>query len=496
MMMVSVMVLVFWLVLLFLDGALSSRIPYQGSTSSLSSLVSLEDVLLEGEEEENEILSHAVASAIDVDTMVQETLHHHVWNAEAFNDLGMLEYLYTQHKNPDLLHPMIEKFLQYYQFEKANTYLTILVEKAWSYVDVNVDPHKVLYIRFHDFGLSLDRNNALDSLLDLVKTYRQRSLMNYDDELFYKGLQLLWTYNYDAATQTFAKIVDVRYKDFILAYESALANYVKIKDPPPYYRDGLVALTLLKHGYFSVAKRLALRAVAQNSSYVLPYQVLAYTNFLTHNREAAKQYFLTLTKIDSQYVAMYRFLIGVSHYRIGEYQQSILYLNQVVDPALQTDAYRYMLLGYVHINDTTNVLRMFHNLLGQPGLQSSDFVIFFDQIFYIPFRLGQSFALYRDAPQLAELYLSRCSTLFDASQADVCVYGEVWLQLVKQNLSLVWTKLLSLTQTYQQSHLYHVLGDYYAELWQTTLAREAYVRALSISESLAEQKLIKEKMSK
>jgi hypothetical protein len=45
----------------------------------------------------------------------------------------------------------------------------------------------------------------------------------------------------------FSQIIDPRYKDFKLSYESALATFVKIKNPPLYYRDGLIALTLLKN---------------------------------------------------------------------------------------------------------------------------------------------------------------------------------------------------------------------------------------------------------
>ena len=162
-----------------------------------------------------------------------------------------------------------------------------------------------------------------------------------------------------------------------------------------------------------------------DKNYVLPYQVLAYANFLTHNRESAKDYFLKLADFDSTNAFLYKFLIGVSYYRYGDYEQSILYLNQVTDPALQTDVYRYMLLGYIKEEDTTNMVRMRQNILGQQNIQPSDFALFFDHMFYMPFRVGQPFTLYIDTPQLVDLYLGKCSTLFTGSQADVCLYGQV-----------------------------------------------------------------------
>jgi hypothetical protein len=58
-------------------------------------------------------------------------------------------------------------------------------------------------------------------------------------------------------------------------------------------------------------------------------------------------------------------------------------------------------------------------------LQTSDFALFFDQMFYSPFRDGKPFELYIDSPQLVDLYLGKCSMLFSGSQADVCMYGDV-----------------------------------------------------------------------
>jgi len=92
---------------------------------------------------------------------------------------------------------------------------------------------------------------------------------------------------------------------------------------------------------------LALHSLLVDKDYILPYQVLAYSNFLTHNREAAKEYFLKLADFDTANASLYKFLIGISYYRYGDYEQSILYLNQVTDAGLQTDVYRYMLLSYI-----------------------------------------------------------------------------------------------------------------------------------------------------
>ena len=55
--------------------------------------------------------------------------------------------------------------------------------------------------------------------------------------------------------------------------------------------------------------------------------------------------------------------------------------------------------------------------------------------------------------------------------------------------------LLTLTQSYHQSHLYHLLGDYYISLKQYTLAKDTYVKALSICDDSVEQSILQNKIT-
>jgi len=159
----------------------------------------------------------------------------------------VLEYLYTKNKNPELLQPLVEKFIQYYQFDKANQYLALLVKEEGDYFKLAIDPRQVLYTRFHDSSLSLDSATALNDVFALAQKYRARDMLTHDDGLFYNGLKSLRIYDYSGATNSFSQITDHRYNDFTSSYEAALSNFVKVKNPPLYYRDGLIALTLLKN---------------------------------------------------------------------------------------------------------------------------------------------------------------------------------------------------------------------------------------------------------
>jgi hypothetical protein len=54
----------------------------------------------------------------------------------------------------------------------------------------------------------------------------------------------------------------------------------------------------MKNGYFSLANKLAISSVLQNPEYVLPHQILAYSNFLTNNREKSVENFYDLIELD------------------------------------------------------------------------------------------------------------------------------------------------------------------------------------------------------
>ncbi|HBB03504.1 TPA: hypothetical protein DCZ39_01175 [Patescibacteria group bacterium] len=233
-----------------MDGHFSSH-PIVAFVASQEGIVAAPVALLQEVKQEAKILSAvslpAIAPIVEVDTMVAKTIHQSLGNSEIFQDLNVLEYLYTKNKNPELLQPLVEKFIQYYQFDKANQYLSLLVQEKGDYLKLAIDPRKVIYTRFHDSSIGLDSATALNEIFALAQQYRSHDLLTQDDDLFYKGLKSLWIYDYSGATTSFSKITDPRYKDFKASYDSALSNFVKIKNPPSYYRDGLVSLTLLKN---------------------------------------------------------------------------------------------------------------------------------------------------------------------------------------------------------------------------------------------------------
>jgi hypothetical protein len=70
-----------------------------------------------------------------------------------------------------------------------------------------------------------------------------------------------------------------------------------------------MALVAMKNGYFSLANKLSVDSILQNREYILPYQILAYSNFLTNNREKAIESFYELNSLDIENQDKYNFHI-------------------------------------------------------------------------------------------------------------------------------------------------------------------------------------------
>lgn len=124
--------------------------------------------------------------------MISGVIHQRVDTAQNFQDLHLLEYLYTKNKNPELLQPLVEKFLLYYQFDKANKYLTLLVAQQSGYLGLELDPYKVIYTRLYNLDLGLNGQEALGEVSALIQQYHEHQKITSSDVAFYQGLQLLW----------------------------------------------------------------------------------------------------------------------------------------------------------------------------------------------------------------------------------------------------------------------------------------------------------------
>lgn len=403
-------------------------------------------------------------------------------------DLDLLEKIYQKDENPDVLKLLLQKLLEDYQFDKAKQYIgdiNILTDKS---VDVKA------YIYTYINGLSLTDTNSMSKFMTFVDQIRYKSLIGADDYVFYQWIAKLWYQDYDWANILFAQVKSPVYQDFVYQIDQSITKFNSQQWVPLYYKDALIALTAMKNGYFSLAKKLAIDSALENWNYVLPYQVLAYSNFMTNNREKAIENFYDLVELDDENQDKYNFYIWVSYYRKGDYQDSISVLSQLLNtPVYKTDAYRYLLLNYQSLWDEEKMVQVWQKLLGQNDLQASDFKSFYDYVFYKPFSEWARYVVYNTHKQLSYDSVSMCYENLGQNN-DTCLYGEAGLDIVNENRKDVKHSLLYLSENYPQAHIFQALWDYYKSQNLDEKAKTYYLKAVSLSSDISQKDLIEKKL--
>jgi len=424
--------------------------------------------------------------------------------ASILEDIQVLEKLYKQSPNPLIVKVLIEKLSQDYQFDKAKEYADNLISISWLQ---SIDLHMYIQVAFNSSDVSVMKSSSIENIKPIVEEARVRGLISTDDYRFYQSLFLLWDYDY-AWAQTLLKQIDTpRYSDFIAQMNYISDKVKQEKDMPAYYQEALISLNLLKNWYFSIAKKLAIDVLKQDDKYILPYQILAYSHFLTNNWDSAVDYLFKLTDFDPQNKSLYTFLIGVSYYWMDKNEQSIIYLSQIEKTVLENnkdgfnpkdllaDSYRYLLLDYFTMNDQERIVSTWKKLLWQRNLSKSDFYTFFYENLFRPYIEWRDYKLYNMDPMLSEDYVEKCNDALIKSEEDVCIYGHAWLLFLLHDYDQAKSKLLYIAKNYPQSYIFHTLGDYYYQVGDLGKAKQYYIKATSMPHGDYEETILKEKLT-
>lgn len=186
----------------------------------------------------------------------------------------------------------------------------------------------------------------------------------------------------------------------------------------------LIALDFMRHGYFKIAQQTAIHIVTQDSAYILPYQILAYSHFVMNDWDIASDYLISLKEKDPQYVDRYNFLLGVCYFWQEKYVDAVLFLSQDTLGVYDADALRYLALSYDALGDTSHLMYTYQKLLGQEDLSVHDFYLFFEQIFFVPFANEEPFQLASQYQTISALYLKQCYQKLSSADQGVCDYGQ------------------------------------------------------------------------
>ncbi len=399
---------------------------------------------------------------------------------------------YQKTNDKTILPWLVKKLVKNYQFDEAYNYFNMMDP-----ADQKSDPNLNLYLLLNQSSINITSINSIQSITPILNQYKSEWLISDQEVRFYQALTQIRYGKYDEASVLLTSNTDPDLQSFIKSFQKAKSDFTDTKDTPKYYLDWLVSLSLMKNWYFAIAKKVALEALSQNDKYILPYQVLAYTNFLTNNTEVAWDYFLKLSEFDQTNKDSYKFLIWVSYFRANKYTESVLYLSQVTNEKVLTDTYRYLALAYEKLWDNENLSRYQQKLLWQADIGKSDFYSYFNQTSFAPYSQWKSFNLYGINQQLYVLFLQKCElSMFQWPDKDICTYGKIWFDLIQNTInSQDEDTIISLATSYPQSYLYQILWDIKNKNSDIKEAKSYYSKALKLTTDSIEKEILKTKIT-
>ena len=409
---------------------------------------------------------------IDVDTLESE------------ND-EFLQKVFEKTKDVDVMNLIVETYLNEYQFVKAKKFIEWLPQ---NYAD-NLKPSLNLRVVFNSFSLSSKTTN--ETLTLLIQNYLSKNQISMEDWNRYLWVLALMQRSYDDFFTISNSFTSENHKSFAAKIQWYKDQISKQMWMPDYYFDTLVALELFNEWFFQPAKVLALYSLQQNSSYILPYQILAYSNFLTNSRDTSIEYLKKLVDLDPNNAEKYQFLMWVAYYWNEKYEQSVIMLSLVKNEKLRLDSERYLIRNYLFLDQKNKLILSWNKMLWYDNLVASDFYTYFYEVFYRPYSEWYQYQLYAIDTELAEKMTRLCAVRLTKEWIAVCNYGIIGKNIALWKYDWLEQSLFDLVSEYPQWYLYRALWDYYVQQWDLEKAKVYLLKAFSLSQKWIEKAQIK-----
>lgn len=403
---------------------------------------------------------------------------------ESEND-EFLQKIFLETKDTDVMNVIVENYLNEYQFIKAKKFLENLPDMYKK----DLKPSLNLRLMFNSFALSSKTTN--DTLTNLIQEYQANNQIIEEERLWYLWVIALMQQDYTRFFELAAWFTSERYKSFATKLQWYQDQIAKQMWMPDYYFDTLVSLELFNQGLFQPSKVLALSSLQQNPEYILPYQVLAYANFLTNSWDTSIEYLKKLVDLDPNNAEKYRFLMWIAYYRDEKYEQSVLMLSMIKDEQLRLDSERYLISDYLALNQENKLISSWSKLLWYDNLVSSDFYTYFYEVFYRPYSEWWKFELFAFDTELADKMIRVCNIRLTEKDRVICTYWTIWKNIALWKFDWLEQSLLNLTTEYPQWYLYHALGEYYVKQWDMEKAKLYLLKAVSLAQKRTEITQIK-----
>ncbi len=403
---------------------------------------------------------------------------------ESAND-EFLQKVFEKTKDNDVMNLIIETYLNEYQFVKAKKFIENLSDEHLN----ELNPLLNLRVEFNSFPLG--SSEIYKNLESSIQNYSSNNKISDEDKNRYLWILALMNQNYDKFFEIAKSFGSEKNKTFALKIQWYKDQISKQMWMPEYYFDTLVSLELFNQWLFQPAKVLALHSLQQNVNYILPYQVLAYANFLTNSRDTSTEYLKKLVDLDSNNAEKYRFLMWVASYRNEKYEQSVVMLSMIKDENLRLDAQRYLINNYLKLDQKNKLIASWNKLLWSENLVASDFYTYFYEAFFHPYSEWKDFQLYAYDTELANKMLRACSTLLQDEEKAVCTYGGIGRNIALWQFDWIEQYLLDLVSEYPQWYLYQALWDYFVQQWDLEKAKLYLLKAVSLTQKTSQRIQIK-----
>ena len=391
-------------------------------------------------------------------------------------------------KNKDIwLWKLVKLYIQIWDFKDAEIY-----SKKLLFINPTKDDFKsYLYVKLQNTDF-FDVKQVKD-LKDLIKIYCDKNIITSQELSFYYFLiNLLSNWNIDKiSTNLHFLLKDIKTNEqtgILFNINKDLSTYKSVKWTPLYYFKALVALDLLKWWYFGLANNLSKQIYIENSSYILPQQILAYSYFYMWDYRNALKYFKLLKQNDIQNQMEYNFFIWISYYWLDDNRDSLLYLSQLWPKfKYYLDVLRYKLLGYINIKDTDNIITTIKELSNY----KLNYVDYYNIFKYLLFNCKDCYK--KNIKLLVNLILS-CYKNTDLNHKYVCYYAKANLYQDVGNYNLATKYYILITKYFQDPYIFWNIASYYEKHWDKKRAKLYYLKELLFTENGWKRDILKKKI--
>ena len=187
--------------------------------------------------------------------------------------IAVLEQLTQQSRNPKNLNLLIDAYLLDTQFYKARKFYYSLPETLQKTIPA-IKEFQILLNSFSQ-GSETEYSHLKNLLIDLS----QKGDISAQELVYYQSAFALAEADYPLAKQYLEQLTDPKYQSYKSDIDSAFQQYQSLKSVPSYYQEGLIGFQLMKNGFYALAKKVAIPLANEYSNYILPYQILAKTDF-------------------------------------------------------------------------------------------------------------------------------------------------------------------------------------------------------------------------